>query len=88
MNNNIEKDIKKINVFLLAMKSDFRTGLGYKDELQAIENILANIERLEKEKNIHKELEQQYKKDYLDIKNKYDSLLEEIQKKIVEKKKK
>lgn len=46
---NIEEDIKIVNDFLVKMKSDFRTGLGYKEEIQAIENILADRERLEKE---------------------------------------
>lgn len=48
---NIEEDIKIVNDFLVKMKSDFRTGLGYKEEIQAIENILADRERLEKENN-------------------------------------
>lgn len=47
MNNktNTEKDIEIVNNFLLTMKLDFRTGLGYKDEIQATENILADREK-------------------------------------------
>lgn len=42
---NIEEDIKIVNDFLVKMKSDFRTGLGYKEEIQAIENILVDREK-------------------------------------------
>lgn len=51
---NIEEDIKIVNDFLVKMKSDFRTGLGYKEEIQAIENILADRERLKKENEDYK----------------------------------
>ncbi len=59
---------------------DKSTYLGLA-QTKAIENILAYIERLEKEKEIHIKLEQQYKKEYLDKKAKYDSLVEKIRNK-------
>lgn len=66
MNNktNIEEDIKILENFLQTMKSDFRTGLGYEDELQAIENILADIERvLEENEEYKKQLDLDYVKE-------------------------
>ena len=80
MNNktNIEEDIKILKTFKTRYKTINYNRISLED-VQAIENILAHIERLEKEKEIHIKLEQQYKKEYLDEKAKYDSLVEKIE---------
>ena len=42
----MEEDIKKIESFIAIMKSDFRKGLYYKDELEAIEHLLKAYKEL------------------------------------------
>lgn len=81
MNNktNIEEDInrcKKIiedNTRTIQVIEKTLTSRTEKEELEkdnrAIENILADRERLEKEKKIHIKQEQQYKKEYLELRN-------------------
>lgn len=75
MNNkaDIEEDIRLLEDYCQVLQ-----GKHLDNRVRAIENILADRERLEREKYIHIKLEQQYKKEYLDIKNKYDSLVEKI----------
>lgn len=53
--NSIEEDIRKIEIFLTIMKSDFRTGLYYKKYLDAIKHVLEDRERLQKENEELKE---------------------------------
>ena len=43
----MEQDIKKIEKFITIMKSDFRTGLYYKHELEAIEHLIKAYKELE-----------------------------------------
>lgn len=82
---NIEEDIKILENIVNDYKfkhssenvMDKGTYLGLA-QMKAIENILADRERLAREKEIHIKLEQQYKKEYLDEKTKYDSLVEKI----------
>lgn len=78
MNN--ETDIEKVKELISYLKqSDDEED---NEIALSIENILVDRERLEREKDIHIKLEQQYKKEYLDIKNKYDSLVEKVKKKV------
>lgn len=82
---NIKETIQILNKFKTIKILHSNTFIMHIESLekiqQAIENILADRERLEKEKEIHIKLEQQYKKEYLDEKAKYDSLVEKIKKK-------
>lgn len=83
---NIEEDIKIVEEMLKDKEEiiKYHTWIG-SNALEAIENILADRERPLKEKEIHIKLEQQYKKEYLDEKAKYDSLVEKIKNNLREK---
>lgn len=75
---NIEEDIKQLKI----IKENIDKKYIKTRNSKAIENILADRERQEKEKEIHIKLEQQHKKEYLDIKDKYDSLIKKIKSEI------
>lgn len=95
---NIEEDIKILENFLQTMKSDFRTGLGYEDELQAIENILADRERYKRLAEQNLKNSEEFKNNMcehrriknneileLQVKaNKYDALVENMKEKLNE----
>lgn len=62
----MEEDIEKIDRLITIMKSDFRTGLNYKYELEALEHLIKAYKELEEELREEKELNKIIKNTKLD----------------------
>lgn len=63
----MEEDIEKIDRLITIMKSDFRTGLNYKYELEALENLIKAYKELEEENKELKKDNKRYEKELHDV---------------------